>query len=54
MFLWIKDYPIGRPPDFVGKSDDRSDHYFCGVGIDDANSRVSEVDSQLLTAPLTQ
>ncbi|EJK45059.1 hypothetical protein THAOC_36349, partial [Thalassiosira oceanica] len=34
------DYPIGRPPDFVGKSDDRSDHYFCGVGIDDANSRT--------------
>ena len=33
------DYPIGPPPDLVWPSENPSDHWFCGVGIDDANER---------------
>ena len=33
------DVPIGPPPDFDWPSDDPSDHWFCGVGIDDANEK---------------
>lgn len=32
------DVPIGPPPDFE-PSDDPSDHWFCGLGIDDANEK---------------
>lgn len=33
------DVPIGPPPDFVWPSDNPSDHWYCGIGIDDANER---------------
>ncbi|KAL7542692.1 hypothetical protein ACHAXR_012001, partial [Thalassiosira sp. AJA248-18] len=35
------EFPIGAPPDFVGSSDDPTDHMYCGVGIDDASFRCA-------------
>jgi len=33
------EFPIGPPPDFDGPSDDATDHWYCGIGIDDANAK---------------
>lgn len=35
------EFPIGPPPDFEDTSDDPSDHWYCGFGIDDASKRCA-------------
>eukprot|EP00804_Cyclotella_cryptica_P028153 CCRYP_011028-RA/>CCRYP_011028-RA protein AED:0.13 eAED:0.13 QI:434/1/0.6/1/0.5/0.4/5/3085/1111 len=35
------EFPIGPPPDLDYPSDDPTDHWYCGIGIDDANERCS-------------
>ena len=33
------EFPIAPPPDFEGPSDDPTDHWWCGIGIDNANKK---------------
>ena len=48
------DYPIGPPPDLVWPSEEPSDHWFCGVGIDDANERCGLHCPNAIECPIGQ
>ena len=44
--------PIGAPPDFVGLSDEPRDHWYCGIGIEDASSKCMTHCPQMFGCPM--